>query len=55
MTEKKYQIFVSSTYTDLKDERLHVLNAITGLKHLAAGMELFVPPTMSNSNISNGL
>ena len=41
MTEKKYQIFVSSTYTDLKDERLHVLNAITGLKHLAAGMELF--------------
>lgn len=41
MTERKYQIFVSSTYTDLKDERLHVLNAITGLKHLAAGMELF--------------
>lgn len=41
MTEKKYQIFVSSTYTDLKNERLHVLNAITSLKHLAAGMELF--------------
>lgn len=41
MIEKKYQIFVSSTYTDLKDERLHVLNAITSLKHLAAGMELF--------------
>ena len=39
--DKKYQIFVSSTYTDLKNERFHVINAITNLGNLAAGMELF--------------
>lgn len=41
MAEKKYQIFVSSTFKDLQNERIQVLNAITNMKHLAAGMELF--------------
>lgn len=41
MAEKKYQIFVSSTFKDLQNERMQVLNAITNMKHLAAGMELF--------------
>lgn len=39
--EKRYQIFVSSTFTDLKDERQGVLKAILELDHMPAGMELF--------------
>jgi hypothetical protein len=41
MADKKYQIFVSSTFADLQAERMEVLGAITSLKHLAAGMEWF--------------
>lgn len=41
MTEKRYQVFVSSTYTDLADERSAVIQAILGLDHLPAGMEMF--------------
>lgn len=39
--EKKYQIFISSTFTDLQDERQAVLKAILELGHMPAGMELF--------------
>lgn len=39
--EKRYQVFVSSTFTDLKDERQSVLKAILELDHMPAGMELF--------------
>ncbi len=39
--EKKYQVFVSSTFTDLKDEREAVLRAILELDQIPAGMELF--------------
>lgn len=39
--DKRYQIFVSSTYTDLKDERYKVMLAIMQMKHQPAGMELF--------------
>lgn len=38
---KKYQIFVSSTYKDLKDERLMAINTIMHLGHIPAGMEMF--------------
>lgn len=39
--EKRYQVFISSTFTDLKDERQAVLRAILELDHMPAGMELF--------------
>ena len=39
--EKRYQVFVSSTYVDLKDERQHVLQALMEMDCIPAGMELF--------------
>lgn len=39
--EKRYQIFVSSTFADLVDERQAALRAILELDHMPAGMELF--------------
>lgn len=39
--DKRFQIFVSSTFTDLKEERQAVLKAILELDHMPAGMELF--------------
>lgn len=39
--DKRYQIFVSSTFTDLKQERQAVLTAILEVDHTPAGMELF--------------
>ncbi|RWC42218.1 MAG: DUF4062 domain-containing protein [Mesorhizobium sp.] len=37
----KYQVFVSSTYEDLKAERRAVIEAILNLGHIPVGMELF--------------
>ena len=39
--EKRYQVFVSSTYTDLIDERVEVMQALLELDCMPAGMELF--------------
>ncbi len=39
--DKRYQVFISSTFTDLKDERQAVLRAILELDQMPAGMELF--------------
>ena len=39
--DKRYQIFVSSTFEDLKEERQAVLWAILEMDHFPAGMELF--------------
>lgn len=39
--EKKYQIFISSTYTDLQEERTKVRDAILSMMHFPVGMELF--------------
>jgi hypothetical protein len=39
--EKRYQVFVSSTFSDLWAEREAVLRAILELYHMPAGMELF--------------
>jgi hypothetical protein len=41
MQEKKYQIFISSTYEDLKEEREEVIKAILKLYHIPIGMEMF--------------
>lgn len=41
MSDKKYQIFVSSTFHDLADERQDAIRNILDLNHIPAGMELF--------------
>jgi hypothetical protein len=50
MEDKRYQIFVSSTYEDLKDERMAILNAILDMKHFPAGMEYF--PAMDEEQMT---
>ena len=37
----KYQIFISSTYEDLKEEREQVLKTVLRLGHIPIGMEMF--------------
>ena len=39
--DKRYQVFVSSTYADLKQERQHVIQALIEMDCIPAGMELF--------------
>jgi hypothetical protein len=41
MEQKKYQVFVSSTYIDLIDERQEIMHALLELDCIPAGMELF--------------
>ena len=37
----RYQIFISSTFIDLKEERQKVIETILRLEHFPIGMELF--------------
>lgn len=39
--DKRYQVFVSSTFTDLKEERSSVIQTLMKMDCIAAGMELF--------------
>lgn len=39
--DKKYQIFISSTYIDLVDARGKVRDAILSMMHFPVGMEFF--------------
>jgi uncharacterized protein DUF4062 len=39
--DKRYQIFVSSTYADLKEERQRIIQALMEMDCIPAGMELF--------------
>ncbi len=39
--DKKYQVFISSTFKDMKDERQAAVQAILDAGHIPAGMELF--------------
>jgi Domain of unknown function (DUF4062) len=41
LAKKKFQIFISSTFSDLVDERQLALKAILDLDHIPAGMEAF--------------
>ncbi|WP_434515517.1 DUF4062 domain-containing protein [Dechloromonas sp. ARDL1] len=38
---KKYQVFISSTYEDLKAERDQVIKATLEMGHIPVGMEMF--------------
>ena len=39
--DRRYQVFVSSTFEDLQAERQKVLQAVLEMKAFPAGMELF--------------
>lgn len=41
MAKKRYQVFLSSTYEDLKDERFAVMESLQTIKCFVAGMEYF--------------
>src|ERR1041384_3732281 len=41
MPNTKFQIFISSTYEDLKDEREQVIKACLEMGHIPVGMEMF--------------
>lgn len=41
MEDKRYQVFVSSTFVDLQEERKEVMQALLELDCIPAGMELF--------------
>ena len=51
MNDKKYQVFISSTYTDLKEARQYVLEGILSLNHIPNGMELFPASNISSWNL----
>lgn len=39
--DKRYQVFISSTFEDLKDERKEMIENLLNLKYFPAGMEMF--------------
>jgi hypothetical protein len=39
--EKRYQVFISSTFVDLQAERQHVTHALLALRCIPSGMEIF--------------
>jgi len=41
MKQRRYQVFISSTFNDLKEERLAVLNQLLSINVIPVGMELF--------------
>lgn len=41
VAERRFQVFISSTFVDLKEERQKVLEAVLRLKAFPSGMELF--------------
>ena len=43
--DKRYQVFISSTYDDLIEERSEVLNYLIKSKYIPSGMELFSAST----------
>lgn len=49
--QKKYQVFVSSTYIDLKNERQSAVEAILQAGDIPAGMELFTASDQSQWDI----
>ncbi|WP_318462560.1 DUF4062 domain-containing protein [Photobacterium leiognathi] len=41
MESTKYQVFISSTYKDLEDERESIIKAVLEMYHIPIGMEMF--------------
>lgn len=51
MDKRKLQVFVSSTYEDLKEERQAAVSAILTAGHIPAGMELFTSGDQSQMDV----
>ena len=51
MNKRKLQVFVSSTFTDLKEERQAAVEAILKAGHIPAGMELFTAGNKSQLDV----
>jgi hypothetical protein len=51
MHKKKLQVFISSTYLDMKEERRAVVDTLLELGHLPAGMELFSAGSISQLDV----
>lgn len=49
--KRRYQVFVSSTYEDLKDERRHVMQALLETKCIPTGMEMFPASSTEQWNL----
>lgn len=49
--KKKYQVFVSSTFADLREDRQVAVEAILSAGHIPAGMELFSAGNESQLNV----
>lgn len=49
--ERKYQVFISSTYADLKNERQSITNCLLMANCIPAGMEAFVAADDEQFNI----
>lgn len=49
--DRRYQIFLSSTYDDLRNERQAATQSILAMGHLAAGMELFPASDLSQIDL----
>ncbi|MFM0227091.1 DUF4062 domain-containing protein [Paraburkholderia dipogonis] len=52
--DKKFQVFISSTYTDMKDERQTAVEAILDAGHIPAGMELFAASDKQQIEVIKG-
>ena len=48
---RKLQVFVSSTYEDLKEERQAAVQAILNAGHIPAGMDLFASGDQSQIEV----
>lgn len=51
---KKYQIFISSTYLDMRDERQTAVETILDAGHIPAGMELFAASDKKQIEVIKG-
>jgi hypothetical protein len=49
--KRRYQVFVSSTYIDLVEERKHVMQALLETKCIPSGMELFPAASMEQMKL----
>src|SRR5258708_26794967 len=49
--KKRLQVFVSSTFSDLRDERQAAVEAILSVGHIPAGMELFAAGDESQMDV----
>ncbi len=52
--DKKYQVFISSTYTDMRAERQAAVEAILDAGHIPAGMELFAASDKAQMEVIKG-